>query len=86
MQDQFDAVIMVDVPLDMRLSRLQARGMTIDEARKRIASQANSDERRAICHIWITNTGSLVDLHRLVATVHAQWLTHSGTTGSPTGR
>lgn len=86
MHNQFDAVIMVDVPLDMRLSRLQARGMTIDEARKRIASQAKSDERRAICHIWITNTGSLVDLQRLVATVHAQWLTNSGTTGSSTGR
>lgn len=73
--DQFDAVIIVDAPVEVRLERLEGRGMNREDALARIKAQASDDQRRAVGTIWMTNTGSIDDCRRLVATVVATWLT-----------
>jgi dephospho-CoA kinase len=66
-QDAFDAVVVVDADPALQLRRLaDSRGMTADEARARIASQASPDERRAAADYVIVNDGSLDDLRRQV--------------------
>lgn len=73
--DQFDAVIIVDAPIEVRLERLEGRSMSREDALARINAQASDDQRRGVGTIWMTNTGSIDDCQRLVATVVATWLT-----------
>lgn len=57
---RFDAVIVVETQLAVRLERLiQARGMSEEDARARIAAQATDEERRAIATWTVDNSGSL---------------------------
>jgi dephospho-CoA kinase len=57
---EFSAVIVVDAPADVRLSRLVTlRDMDPEAARARIASQASDDERRAIADEIIDASGTL---------------------------
>ena len=64
----FALVLVVDAPVDVRLSRLAAtRGMTRDEARSRMAAQADDDARRAAADVWIANGGPPGDARDAVA-------------------
>jgi dephospho-CoA kinase len=70
--DRFDAVVVVDVPVEVQHDRMMfQRGMTPEEARARVAAQASREERRAIATHVVGNTGSLDDLRALVAEVYA---------------
>lgn len=51
--DRFDAVVIVDAPIEERVARLEGRGVAPEDARARIRAQASSDQRRAIAHVWI---------------------------------
>lgn len=63
----FDVVVVVDAPDDVRIARLLARnGMSEDEARSRIAAQASREERLAAADHVIANTGSLAELRDAV--------------------
>ena len=66
---QYDTVVVVETPLDVRLARLEQRGMTEDDARARIASQATDDQRRAVADYVIDNGGDIDDLRDEVATL-----------------
>lgn len=60
---RFDVVIMVDAPHETRIKRLATgRGMSETSARERIATQATREERAAITHVWVENTGSAAEL------------------------
>ena len=72
--DRFDAVVIVDAPLDVRIKRLEGRGVPPEDARARIRAQASSDERRAIAHVWIDNRGSAEDLRQVSSQVWERWL------------
>ena len=72
--DRFDAVVIVDAPLDVRIKRLEGRGVPPEDARARIRAQASSDERRAIAHVWIDNCGSADDLAQVSSQVWERWL------------
>lgn len=62
------AVVVVDCPDAVALERLvRARGMSSDEARRRLAAQARRAERLARADVVIRNEGSLDDLNRQVA-------------------
>lgn len=74
MEDLFDAVLVVDAPLDQRLERLARRGLDREEALRRIAAQADAARRRAAATIWVDNAGSLDDLRGLTARVIGRWL------------
>lgn len=67
---EFDLVVVVQAPLDVRLARLTRRGLPPEQASERIASQASDSERRAIADLLIDNAG---DLETLRAVVDAAW-------------
>ena len=72
--DRFDAVVIVDAPIEARIKRLEGRGVAPEDARARIRAQASSEERRAIASIWIDNEGSITDLEEVAGLVYDRWL------------
>jgi dephospho-CoA kinase len=59
----FDVVVVVDVESETQLDRLLARGeLSAEEARSRIAAQANRAQRLAAADVAVDNNGSLVEL------------------------
>jgi dephospho-CoA kinase len=75
---EFDAVIVVDVPADLQVTRLAGRGLPEDQARARMAAQATREQRLALADIVIDNTGTLADLDRRVAEVWADLKSRAG--------
>lgn len=73
--DRFDAVVIVDAPIEQRIERLEARGVASEDARSRIRAQASSQERRAVASIWIDNEGSAAELEEVAGLVYERWLT-----------
>ena len=70
LQRNYDTVIVVDAPDEIRLQRLtEDRGMTPQHARERMAAQAGRDQRLAIADIVVDNSGTLDDLDDQVAEV-----------------
>lgn len=55
-------VVFVDAPVDVRLARLAARGMTEDDARARMAAQPDREEWMAAADHVIVNSGSRHEL------------------------
>ena len=63
----FDVVVVVDVESETQLDRLLARGgLSAEEARSRIAAQANRAQRLAAADVTLDNNGSLVELQAQV--------------------
>jgi dephospho-CoA kinase len=57
---EFDVVVVVHAPAEDRVARLvQLRGMTEEEARRRVAAQAGDDERLAVADLVVDSSGSL---------------------------
>lgn len=70
---QFDAVIVVDAPTDVQVTRMvRDRGWTGEEAESRIAAQASREDRLVIATHVIDNAGSLGDLRRRVEEAYAE--------------
>lgn len=65
-KDKFDYVITVEAPKEIRAARLRERGLQISEIEKRIASQASSEQRKAIANTVIENIGTEEELLRKV--------------------
>lgn len=74
----FDGVIMVSAPMDVRLERLEKRGMSRQEAAVRISRQMSDEQRRDLASIWVDNSGSKEDLTDLTRSFVARWLSPSG--------
>jgi dephospho-CoA kinase len=70
LQDGFDAVVVVQAPLELRLQRLEGRGMDAETAQARVAQQASDEQRRAVATILLDNAGSREEL---LAQVDAAW-------------
>lgn len=64
--DQFDAVVVVEAPLELRLARLAERGLPEQQGRSRIAAQANDEQRRAVADEIVVNDSNRDDLARVV--------------------
>lgn len=70
--DNFDVVIVVDIPEELQLERLMERNrFTRDEALARIRSQVTRAERLAVADHVIDNSGSRAHTHRQVDDVWA---------------
>ena len=69
---EFDAVVVVEAPLEIRVARLVARGLAEDDARARIAAQATDEQRRAIADHVVVNDGDLAALDEAVDRLWAQ--------------
>jgi dephospho-CoA kinase len=62
---EFDAVVLVDAPEELRLTRLQAeRGLTPVEAERMVRAQLPSSEKRARSDFIIDNVGDRAALER----------------------
>lgn len=67
----FPLVVIVHADVDVRLRRLvEQRGMPEEDARARIAAQADDEQRRAVADIWLDNSGTQEDL---VERAHDVW-------------
>jgi dephospho-CoA kinase len=69
---EYDAVIVVEAPLEQRLERLERRGLPLDEARSRIAQQASDSERRAVATVVVDNSGTEGELRDRVDVAWAE--------------
>ena len=59
----FPLVVIVHAEVEVRLRRLvEQRGMSEEDARARIAAQADDEQRRAVADIWLDNSGTQEDL------------------------
>jgi dephospho-CoA kinase len=63
---EFDAVVVVEAPLETRVARLVGRGLAEADARARIAAQATDAQRRSIADHVVVNDGDLADLEAAV--------------------
>jgi dephospho-CoA kinase len=66
----YGAVIVVEAPKELRLARLQARGVDREDAERRMAVQATDEERRKVA-TWVVDNSK--DLAHLEAQVEAIW-------------
>ncbi len=69
-QAAFDAVIVVDVPVETQIARMTTlRGLSREEAEARVAAQATREQRNAAATYRLDNSGTPDDLRALVAKV-----------------
>jgi dephospho-CoA kinase len=66
----YEYVIVVEAPRDLRLDRLEGRGLTREDAEARMAAQATDEQRREIATHVLDNSG---DRAHLEAQVSALW-------------
>ena len=62
--DQFDFIITVEAPDELRKERLMKKGLHISDIERRFASQATSQQRREVADAVIENTGDQDSLLR----------------------
>jgi dephospho-CoA kinase len=62
----YPVVVVVEAALDLRLDRLEERGVPRDDAQRRIAAQASEEERRALATHVVDNSGDLAALEHQV--------------------
>jgi dephospho-CoA kinase len=61
----FPLVVVVHADAEVRVRRLvEQRGMSEEDARARIAAQADDEQRRAVADVWLDNSGSPAELVR----------------------
>jgi dephospho-CoA kinase len=74
-----DALLVVTAPRDVRLERLAGRGMSADEARARMAAQAEDEDKLARADHVISNGSDLAALAREVDRVLSELGRDGGT-------
>jgi dephospho-CoA kinase len=67
----YQTVIVVEAPRDVRLERLEARGVDRADAEARMAAQAGDEERRKIATHVVDNARDRADLERQINEVWA---------------
>lgn len=68
LHEAMDLVVVVDVDAETRVARLVAwRGLTEEDARRRLHAQISDEERLAAADVVIDNNGNLESLDRQVA-------------------
>lgn len=68
----YEAVVVVEAPDDVRLERLEGRGLPREQALERIRSQASREQRRAVATVVIDNGGDESALRARVDEVWSQ--------------
>ncbi|NIR43864.1 MAG: dephospho-CoA kinase, partial [Gemmatimonadetes bacterium] len=65
MEDEFDIVLLIDAPLQLRIERLvRKRGLSTDEARAVAAAQMPAEEKRTRADLIIDNDSDIPTLER----------------------
>ena len=68
----YDVVVIVEAPEAVRLERLTTRGMSPDDARRRMAAQASDADRRKVADVILDNSGPEEDLEHQIDALWAQ--------------
>jgi dephospho-CoA kinase len=71
----YDAVVAVEAPEALRLGRAVERGMSREDAERRLGAQATDDDRRHIATHVVANAGTVEELAGSVALLWADLLT-----------
>ena len=80
--DRFDAVLVVDVPVETQVERMvRDRGMSREDALARVAAQADREQRLAAATHVVDNTGTREDLRDRVTEVFAKLVSTEPTGG-----
>jgi len=66
---QYGGVIVVVAPKEVRLGRLEERGVPRADAERRMALQATDDERAAVATWILDNSGAVEDLERQIEAI-----------------
>jgi dephospho-CoA kinase len=66
---EYGAVIVVEAPREVRLARLEARGVPRADAERRMALQASDEERRAVATWVLDNSGDVAHLERQIEAI-----------------
>ena len=66
LQAGYQTIIVVECPREIRLDRLEKRGLPRAEAEARMAAQATDEERRAVATVVLDNSGTLEQLYEQV--------------------
>lgn len=75
LEDSYDEVIVVDVPPEVQIERLQRfRGMSAEDAQRRLDAQAPRHVRLAVATVVIDNSGTLKDLEERVEALWKKFL------------
>lgn len=65
--DAFHLLVVVHAPVELRMRRLvDERGLSTEEAERRVAAQAPDDQRLAVADVVLDGSGTVDDLHRQV--------------------
>jgi dephospho-CoA kinase len=76
----FDVVIVVTASPHLRVSRVASgRGLTPDDVRGRMATQATDEQRMEVAHILVDNDGSLAELEPQVDRIWSDLAARAGT-------
>jgi dephospho-CoA kinase len=78
-RDDYGAVIVVEAPHEVRLDRLEARGVAREDAERRIALQASDEERRAVATWVVDNSSDLAHLEQQVTRIWPELLDRKAT-------
>ena len=68
----FDLIVTVEASPEKQLARALARGMSRDEALRRLKAQGDGSERKAAAHQILQNDGSMEELQEKVAELVAE--------------
>jgi dephospho-CoA kinase len=74
----YDVVVVVEAPRELRLTRLEGRGLPRDQAEARMTNQADDAARRAVADLVLDNSGSLAHLHAQVDGLWADLVARRG--------
>ena len=78
----FDLVVTVEAPREVRLGRAVRRGLPAGEARARLAAQGSGAARRAAAHLVIENDGDVRRLRRRADRLAAELRRRAGPAGA----
>lgn len=68
-KDYFDFVILVKTPKDLKIKRLQEKGLSLSEIEKRMRAQWDDEKKEKLSDFVITNEGSLKELEAKVVKI-----------------
>jgi dephospho-CoA kinase len=71
----YEFVIVVEAPRELRLERLEGRGVTRADAEARMAKQATDEQRRAVATWVVDNSGDLAHLEGQVDAIWTELVT-----------
>jgi dephospho-CoA kinase len=82
---EYGGVIVVEAPREIRLERLEARGIPRDDAERRMALQASDEDRRKVATWVVDNSGDLDALGKQIDAIWPELVERARPEAAPPG-